>query len=229
MNTLDLILFGVYPYVALAIFVFGLIFRFRNAAYSVSSKSSLLIDDSQLRLGNIFFHVGILGLLAGHTVGLLTPISLMESLGISHSAKQIMAMLSGTIFGSSALIGVIILLRRRIVSEKVRAHSLPSDYFVLVWLLLTLITGMLTIFMSFFHLDGHQMVLFMTWAQHIVTLQGDAHTYLADVNWGFKLHMCLGLTVFVIFPFTRLAHAVSGLLTVLYIGRSTQITRSVRS
>lgn len=228
MNLLDAFFFGIYPYIALSIFFVGLYLRFKNNAYSVSTRSSLIISDSYLRIGNIFFHIGILGLLIGHVAGLLTPIAVVEAFGITHSAKQIIAMISGSIFGSATLIGLSILLARRIFCEKIRATSTISDYIVLIWLLVTLLTGLSTIFLSFSHLDGEQMVLFMTWANHIITFKFDAYTYLENVAIGFKIHMILGFGVFIIFPFTRLAHAISGFLVVLFLGRSTQITRTIK-
>ncbi|MDO5073722.1 MAG: respiratory nitrate reductase subunit gamma, partial [Neisseria animaloris] len=82
-----------------------------------------------------------------------------------------------------------------------------------------------TIFVSMGHTDGHEMVKLMTWAQHIVTFRGDAAGHIEDVNFLFKLHMVMGMGLFVIFPFTRLVHVWSGFASVAYLGRAWQLVR----
>ena len=99
------------------------------------------------------------------------------------------------------------------------------DKLVLIWLIVTLALGLLTIFVSLGHRDGHEMVKLMTWAQHIVTFRGDAASYIADVSPLFKLHMLMGMGLFVIFPFTRLVHVWSGFASVSYLGRAWQLVR----
>ena len=94
---------------------------------------------------------------------------------------------------------------------------------VLLLLLAQLTLGMLTIPVSMHHLDGHEMVKFMEWAQHIVTFRGGAHEYIADVALVFKAHITLGLFLLVVFPFTRLVHALSA--PVGYVFRPYQIVR----
>ena len=96
---------------------------------------------------------------------------------------------------------------------------------MLVWLLMTLLLGLSTIFVSMGHLDGEEMVKLMQWAQHIVTFRGGAASYLEDVNFLFKMHIFMGMTFFFIFPFTRMVHVWSGFASVFYIGRAWQLVR----
>jgi len=88
MNTLNQFFFGIYPYIAGAIFLLGSLVRFEREQYTWKSDSSQLLHRGQLRLGNILFHVGILGLFFGHLVGLLTPVVVWDALGVSHTFKQ---------------------------------------------------------------------------------------------------------------------------------------------
>jgi nitrate reductase gamma subunit len=78
---------------------------------------------------------------------------------------------------------------------------------VLLWLQLAL--GLATIPVSLGHLDGHEMVKFMSWAQGIFTFDTAAAGYIADVHPIFKAHLFLGLTILLLFPFTRLVHMLS--------------------
>ena len=90
---------------------------------------------------------------------------------------------------------------------------------------MTLVLGLFTIIASAQHTDGEEMVKLMTWAQHIVTFNGDAATYIVDASWIFKLHMFMGMSLFVIFPFTRLVHIWSGFGALTYLRRSHQLVR----
>lgn len=225
MNYIDKFLFGIYPYIALAIFIIGCLIRFEREQYSWKSESSQLIYRGYLRVGNILFHIGILGLLAGHFVGLLTPVVVWDTLGVSHEFKQIVAMVAGGIMGTMALVGLLILIHRRFTSDRLLANSTWRDKLVLIWLLITLLLGLSTIFVSAHHLDGTEMVALMKWAQHIVTFRGDAVDYIAGVSHVFKAHIFMGMTLFVIFPFTRLVHIFSGFATLSYISRAWQLVR----
>ena len=225
MNTFNQFFFGIYPYICLAIFFFGSLVRFDREQYSWKSDSSQLLHDGQLRLGNILFHVGVLAVFFGHLFGLLTPLWFWEAIGVSHSAKQIFAMLMGGIFGTMALVGLVLLIKRRFQSERLAANSTWRDKLVLWWILATLVLGLLTIFVSMGHTDGHEMVKLMKWAQHIVTFRGAAADYLADVSFLFKLHIFMGMTFFLIFPFTRMVHVWSGFASVTYLNRAWQVVR----
>lgn len=225
MNYLHQFVFGIYPYIALSIFLLGSLIRFEREQYSWKSESSQLIYRGNLRVGNILFHAGVLGLFFGHLVGLLTPLAVWEALGVTHSLKQVVAMTAGGIMGSMALVGILILLHRRFTSQRLLANTTWRDKLVLLWLLATLVLGLSTIAVSATHLDGHEMVLLMTWAQHIVTLRGDAASFIADASIIFKLHLFMGMSLFVIFPFTRLVHVWSGFGAVSYLGRAWQLVR----
>lgn len=229
MNYLHQFVFGIYPYIALSIFLLGSLIRFEREQYSWKSESSQVLYAGQLRMGNILFHIGILGLFFGHAVGLLTPVAVWDALGISHGAKQVFAMFMGGIFGLMCLFGIIILLMRRFGNARLAANTTWRDKLVMLWILATLLLGLSTIFVSASHLDGHQMVLLMTWAQHIVTFRGDAASFVADASPIFKLHLFMGMSLFVIFPFTRLVHVWSGFGTVTYLGRAWQLVRPRRA
>lgn len=214
---LDFFLFQIFPYISLAVLLLGSIVRFDRDPYSWRSKSSQLLRKRQLMWGSILFHLGILVILAGHAVGLLTPIQVFDFLGISHSFKQILAMTAGGIAGVFCLIGLLLLLHRRLFDPRIRANSSFADIAVLVLLLAQLCLGLMTITVSMQHLDGHEMVKFMEWAQHIVTFRGGAADFVRDVHVVFKLHLTLGMFIFLVFPFTRLVHVWSA--PVFYIFR----------
>ncbi|NIF84835.1 respiratory nitrate reductase subunit gamma [Comamonas sp. Tr-654] len=225
MNTLNQFFFGIYPYIALTVFLLGSLARFEREQYTWKTDSSQLLHRGQLRLGNILFHIGILGLFFGHLVGLLTPVAVWDMLGVSHTLKQTVAMVAGGVMGGLCLIGLVILLHRRLSDPRIARVTRAGDKLLLAWILVTLLLGLSTIALSAGHMDGEMMVLLMTWAQHIVTFQGDAASYIADVPMLFKAHLFMGLSLFVIFPFTRLVHVWSGFGSLGYLGRAWQLVR----
>ncbi|QNB08745.1 respiratory nitrate reductase subunit gamma [Herbaspirillum frisingense] len=225
MSYLHQFLYGIYPYIALAVFLLGSLVRFEREQYTWKSDSSQLLHAGRLRLGNILFHVGVLGLFFGHLVGLLTPVAVWDAVGVSHGFKQLVAMGAGGVFGTLCLLGLAILIHRRLTDARIAAVTRPADKLLLLWLLVTLCLGLSTIVESAQHRDGHMMVLLMTWAQHIVTFRGDAAGFIESAPLLFKLHLFMGLTLFVIFPFTRLVHVWSGFASITYLSRAWQLVR----
>jgi len=223
MSKWNLLLFGVYPYVALAICLLGSWARFDLSQYTWKAGSSQMLNNRGMRAASNFFHIGVLFVLAGHFVGLLTPASVYHHV-ISTENKQLLAMVSGGVFGLLCLIGLLMLVNRRLTDPRVRATSSPSDILILLVLLAQLVLGLLTIVASTSHMDGSVMVLLADWAQNTVLLRPmEAAAAIEPVGLIYKLHVFLGLTLFVLFPFTRLVHMISA--PIWYLGRRYQIVR----
>lgn len=206
---MNFFLFQIYPYIALSVLALGSIVRYERDPFTWKSSSSQLLRRKQLAIGSVLFHVGVLVIFFGHLAGLLTPIAIFDMLGISHGFKQMLAIVVGGAGGLAALVGGSMLLHRRLTDPRIRATSSFADIGILVLLMAQLVLGVLTIFVSLQHLDGEEMVNFMNWAQGIFTFQTDAWVYVAGANILFKLHIFLGLTIFLLFPFTRLVHMLS--------------------
>ncbi len=213
---LNTLAFGIYPYICLSVLVLGSIMRYDREPYSWRSGSSQLLRRRQLVVGSVFFHIGVLTIFAGHFVGLLTPIAVFDALGISHANKQLVAIVAGGIAGVMALFGATLLLHRRLTDRRIRATSSFSDIAILMLLYVQLLLGLGSIVISLQHLDGHEMVKFMNWAQGIFLFEGNVARHLSDVHLIFKAHIFLGLTIFLIFPFTRLVHMLSAPIRYLW-------------
>ena len=225
MNALQNFVFGIYPYICLSIFLLGSLLRFDRDQYTWKSDSSQLLRTGQLRWGSNLFHVGILFLFFGHSFGMLTPHFVYEPF-ITAGAKQLVAMVSGGLFGLLGFVGVSLLLHRRLGDERIRINSKPSDIMLLVLLWLQFALGLATIPLSAQHLDGGMMLKLAEWAQRIVTFRAGAPELLAEASWVFKAHMFLGMSIFLVFPFTRLVHVWSGFATLAYVVRPYQLVRS---
>jgi len=218
-------LFGIYPYVALAVFLTGSLLRFERDQYTWRAGSSQLLRHRQLRLGSNLFHVGILGIFFGHLVGLLTPVTVWHALGITPSAKQMLAIVAGGVFGLLCLAGMLLLISRRAGDARVRATTVTMDWVVLLLLFVQLGLGLLSLRTSWQHRDGSEMLKFMEWAQRIVTFRAGAAELVSDAALVFKLHLVVGMTIFLVFPFSRLVHIWSGFGSAAYLFRPRQIVR----
>lgn len=216
-DTINYVLFGWYPYLCLTVFLVGSWLRFDREQYTWRSGSSQMLRRRQLSWGSNLFHVGILVIFMGHFVGLLTPIWIFDVLGISHSFKQWMAIVLGGVAGVMCFVGMTLLVHRRLFDSRIRKTSSFGDIAVLLLLYAQLVLGLSTIPVSLAHTDGHEMVKFMTWAQGILTLQPGVAALVGDVHVIFKMHLLLGMTLFLVFPFTRLVHIWSA--PVWYLGR----------
>jgi nitrate reductase gamma subunit len=224
---LNHIAFGWYPYVALTVFLLGSLIRFDREQYTWKTGSSQLLRRRQLMWGSNLFHVGILIIFVGHVVGLLTPIQFFDMVGISHGYKQSMAIYIGGGAGLMLLVGVSLLTHRRLTDPRIRKNSSFGDIAVLLLIFAQLLLGLATIPLSLGHMDGGEMVRFMSWAQGIMTLRPSVSDLVADASFVFKAHLLLGMTIFLVFPFTRLVHVWSA--PIWYLGRRNyQIVRSSR-
>lgn len=219
---LDFLLFGIYPYVSLSVFLIGSLIRFDREQYGWRSGSSQLLRAKQLRWGSNLFHIGVLFILAGHFVGLLTPHALY-TLVITAEQKQMLAIVSGGIAGVVCFIGLTMLIHRRLVDPRIRATSSAMDIAILLLIWLQLVLGLVTLPFSLGHRDGTVMILLSEYVQHIVTFRGGAADILAGVDWPFRAHLLLGMTLFLLFPFSRLVHIWS--VPVGYMFRPYQVVR----
>jgi nitrate reductase gamma subunit len=227
MNTwLDPILFGIFPYVALAVAVVGCLQRARHRPLTWKTGSSQMLESRSLRLGSILFHVGMINLMLGHVFGLLTPPTLYHGLfGLETSMKQVIEIAMGFLMTPPAMIGCAILIWRRLVDERVKASSAWGDLLLLSALFVQLALGFLTIPQSMHHLDGSVMLKITGYTRGLATLDFQAWRSLEGVHWIYRLHILAGFAFVLALPFTRLVHVLSGLVIVRYLVRPWQVVR----
>jgi len=227
MNTLHNFAFNVYPYLCLAVFLMGSLARFDRDQYTWKSDSSQLLRKAQLRWGSNLFHGGILFLFFGHLFGQLTPHFVYE-IFVTASQKQLIAVVAGGIAGGLCFIGLTMLLHRRLFDPRIRLTSHRTDIVILVILWVQLVIGLSTLPASLHHVkDPQTMLRLAEYLQGIVLMQPNA-ALVAGVDWHFQAHMLLGMTIFLLFPFSRLVHVWSGFGTLAYLVRPYQMVRARR-
>jgi len=208
--------FEIYPYIAVSVLIIGSLLRFNYAQYGWTSDSSQMLSTKRMVIASNLFHIGILLLLMGHFVGLLTPESIYTKV-ISVHHKQMLAMIAGGIFGGVCFIGITMLVWRRLFNSRIRTASSKMDVFILLLIYFQLILGLCTIYTSYQHSSGAEMEALAYWTQHITTFRaaGAAH-FLSTVPLIYKIHIVCGFTIILVFPFTRLVHIISFPFMYLY-------------
>lgn len=221
------VVYQVFPYVVITIWLVGSFVRFLTHPYTVKSQSSEFLGaKKEINWGARFFHVGVIGLLFGHLLGLFVPKQLLLDFGITVQMTQMLEIILGGICAVLCLVGITLMIHRRITKPRIRKTSRPSDWLVLVLIAAVLIMGATSIVNSaLYDHSGEGLLDFVSWATALVTLQPDAYTYLIDAATPQKIHIFIGLCIFLIVPFTRLIHIWSGYASPIYLLRNMQKMR----
>lgn len=220
---INVFLYGIYPYIALTVCVFGCWARFDLSQYTWKTGSSQMLQPKGMRMASNLFHVGILIILLGHFFGMFTPHA-VYSVFITAPQKQVLAMAAGGIAGLICLVGLVMLIIRRFTDPRVSHTSSFGDKLLLLVLLAQLILGLCTIVVSTSHLDGVMMMNLASWAQNLAILRPVyAASLVEQVGLVYKLHMFLGTTLILLVPFTRLVHIISA--PIWYLSRRYQVVR----
>ncbi|MFN0282612.1 MAG: respiratory nitrate reductase subunit gamma [Kineosporiaceae bacterium] len=215
-------LWVIVPYLCLATFVVGHVWRYRYDKFGWTTRSSQLYEDRLLRLGSPLFHFGMLGVVGGHVVGLLVPRSWTETLGIGDHLYHRVAVDGGLLAGLMALLGMIILIYRRRTVGPVFSATTPMDKVMYAFLGAAIALGMWnTVAGSVFSLGGEYNYRegVSVWYRSFLTFRPQPDL-MAQAPLGFQLHALVAFSLFALWPFTRLVHVFSapvGYLTRPYI------------
>ncbi|GEN83095.1 nitrate reductase subunit gamma [Sporosarcina luteola] len=211
-------LWVIFPYVCMAVFIVGHIFRYRHDQFGWTAKSSEFIEKKQLMIGSLLFHIGIIPVILGHVAGLGIPKEWTRALGVSDHMYHMGAVWGGGFFGVVTLAGMLILTARRFTHRNVRKLSSASDMIVNSLLLFIVFIGVYASLVTnnlnpgFDYRDS-----ISVWFRSLLIFRPEAG-YMAAAPLTFKLHILSGFLIFAMWPFTRLVHVWSVPLN--YAGRS---------
>lgn len=196
------------PYVCLAIFVLGHVWRYQYDKFGWTTRSSQLYESRLLRLGSPLFHFGMLGVVGGHFIGLIIPKSVTEAVGISKEAYHLVAVVGGMIAGTMATVGLAILIYRRRTVGPVFSATTRNDKLMYLVLGAVIALGMWNTLASsvFGHYDYREGV--SVWFRQIFWFQPQPEL-MTHAPLGFQAHALLAFALFALWPFTRLVHVFS--------------------
>ncbi|MBC9717382.1 respiratory nitrate reductase subunit gamma [Streptomyces sp. TRM66268-LWL] len=208
MSTTDILLWGVLPYVTLAVLIGGTVWRYRYDQFGWTTRSSQLYESRLLRIGSPLFHFGILVVIVGHVIGLVVPESWTSAAGLSEGAYHVQAIALGTVAGLCTLVGIGILIYRRRTTGPVFMATTRNDKAMYAVLLAALVAGLATT-LAGSGAVGEQHNYRETvspWFRSLFVLRPDIEA-MAEAPFSFHLHTLIGLLLFALWPFTRLVHA----------------------
>lgn len=219
---MNVFLWVIVPYLCLASFVVGHMWRYRYDKFGWTTRSSQLYEDRLLRLGSPLFHFGMLGVVGGHVIGLLVPRSWTEAVGIDDHLYHLVAVVGGLVAGVMATLGLAILIYRRRSIGPVFSATTRMDKVMYVFLGAAILLGMWnTIAGSIFTIGGEYNYRegVSVWYRSFLAFQPQPEL-MGEAPLGFQLHALVAFGLFALWPFTRLVHVFSaplGYLTRPYI------------
>ena len=203
MNALPWIAF---PYLAGALFVAGHLWRWRFDRLGWTSRSSQLLEQRWLRIGSPLFHIGLLGVLGGHVIGILVPAGVTGALGVSDHVYHLFSLAAGGGFGVLALAGIVILTLRRVLIGRVRRNGSGIDIAVDLLLLAVIGLGMgETIGWQLGVGEYAYRETVSVWFRDLFAFRADA-SLMSGAPWIYQAHTLASVTLLVLWPFSRLVH-----------------------
>jgi len=214
---MDVLLWGVLPYLTVVILVGGLIWRYRYDQFGWTTRSSQLYESRLLRIGSPLFHFGILVVLVGHIIGLLIPKGWTDAAGVSQALYHLQAMLLGGVAGFCTLVGIAILIYRRRTTGPVFMATTKNDKAMYVVLVAAIVVGLFT---TVVHINAHEpdsnyRLNVSIWFRSLFVLQPDIGA-MSRADLSYQIHALIGMLLFAIWPFTRLVHAFTAPLHYLF-------------
>ncbi len=209
------------PYVAAALFVGGHLWRWRFDRLGWTSRSSQLFEQRWLRIGSPLFHVGLLGVVGGHVVGILVPARFTRAVGVGDPAYHAVALAAGGIFGALALAGIVVLTLRRLLIRRVRRTASRADIAVDLVLLVVICLGMgETLGWNLAVGEYAYRDTVSVWFRQLLTVHPDP-SLMSGAPWIYQAHVLAALALFAFWPFSRLVHVWTA--PVQYVMRRAQV------
>jgi nitrate reductase gamma subunit len=221
----DTFLWVLLPYVALTSFVVGHVWRYKRDAYTWTARSTQLLEGRLLFVGSFAFHFGILGVIAGHILGILVPMSWTEAVGVSENVYHWLSIVAGGAAGLLLCVGAVVLAYRRLRIDRIRATTLPSDWVMYPLLLATILLGMLCTVVGGMLDEYNYRETVSPWFRSVFTLAPKG-TLMVDVPFVYQAHVTLAWALFAVWPYTRLVHVWS--VPIGYLTRSPIVYRAKR-
>lgn len=202
MNVLNTFLFVAFPYVALIVFAFGVVYRHRQEGFTVSSLSSQFLEGNKLFWGTVPFHIGILVVLVGHLVAFILPGATLAWNSIP--IRLIILEVTAFVFGLSVLVGLGALMFRRLTNPRIRAVTTKMDIAIELLVLAQVVLGC-WIAIGFRWGSSWFAADLTPYLWSLVTLTPETAAVFA-LPWVIKLHIVGAFAILFMIPFTRLVH-----------------------
>ncbi|MFG1703985.1 respiratory nitrate reductase subunit gamma [Nonomuraea sp. M3C6] len=215
MTSAESLLWVISPYVTIVIFIGGLIWRHKYDRFGWTTRSSQLYEGPLLRIASPLFHYGLLFVIVGHVTGLLIPVSWTDAIGLSNDAYHVNALIWGGLAGLVILVALALLIYRRRTSGPVFLASTANDKTMYAVLAAAIVAGVVTTVAGFVPSEVSYRITVGPWFRGVFTFQPDAEA-MGRASVLYKAHTLIGMALIVLFPFSRLVHALTAPLGYLF-------------
>ncbi|WP_188192507.1 respiratory nitrate reductase subunit gamma [Nonomuraea sp. SYSU D8015] len=203
------------PYVTIMVFVGGLIWRYRYDRFGWTTRSSELYESPLLRVASPLFHYALLVVIVWHVIGLLIPMRWTDAIGVSDEAYHVNALVWGGLAGLGTLVGLALLIYRRRTHGPVFLATTANDKTMYAVLAAAIVSGVVTTAAGFVPSEANYRTTVAPWFRGVLMLQPDAAA-MGHASGLYKVHTLIGMALVVLFPFSRLVHALSAPLGYLF-------------
>jgi nitrate reductase gamma subunit len=202
----DLLLWVAVPYICLAVFAVGHVWRYRHDQFGWTTHTSQLLENRWLRWGSPLFHLGTFMAIAGHVVGLAVPASWTEAAGIDEHTYHTLSVWAGSVAGVAMVTGLGLLCARRLLTRRIRVGTDRSDKLLFPLLSVTVLLGITaTAAHNVFGAGYDYRSTVSVWFRGVFTLQPQPEV-ISGAPLLFQLHALTACLLFAAWPFTRLVH-----------------------
>jgi nitrate reductase gamma subunit len=222
-TVLETFLWVIIPYMALAVFVLGHIWRFRRDRFGWTTRSSQIYESKLLRIGSPLFHYGIIFVFLGHVIGLGIPKSWTSAVGITDHMYHFMAITVGLGAAAATIGGLALLIYRRRTNNRVFGATTRLDKLMYLMLSVVILAGVYSTIFDSALSDYDYREGVSVWFRQFWMFQPDVNL-MASAPLGFQIHVMSAILIFALWPFTRLVHVFAAPLG--YITRPYIIYRS---
>lgn len=219
----ETIIYVILPYVAMTVFVAGLIWRRKTDSYGWNAGSTQLLEGRVQRYASVIFHLGVLAAIGGHVLGILIPIGWTGWFGLNEGAYHVIAVIGGVSAGGAVIVGFAMLVYRRLKFPRVRATTSRMDVAVFAMLAFGIVTGMLCTLTNFGDAVHYRETVAPYFRQLFVFNPEPELMTGGGVTLVFQVHVVGVWFLYMLWPFSRLVHAFS--VPVGYFGRSPIVYR----
>ncbi|ULT59804.1 respiratory nitrate reductase subunit gamma [Neobacillus drentensis] len=199
----------IFPYICGTILIVATFYRFVFRGKSWTAPSTEIFEKRWLRVASVVFHYGIIFAFVGHVMGVLIPIGVYNALGVEDEMYHFFAIVGGGVAGLMVVLGLILMLIRKFVSPRVRAHTTGGSYFTIIWLLV--VAGLGTYMTLIFNTtvgEYEYRLSIAPWFRSLFTFHPKSALMLG-VPTLFKVHVICSFILFAAIPFTKLVHMFS--------------------
>lgn len=214
----------IFPYLTLTIMIVGSVYRFAFRQMTWVAPSTEFLEKKWLKIGSPLFHYGLLFAFVGHLMGVLVPIEVYHTLGVTDHMYHFLAIYGGGLAGLMVVAGAVILLIRKMTIDRVRVHATFADFFSVISLIIVAGLGVyITLVYNLTVVEYEYRLTIGPWFRSLLYFQ-PRYELMTGIPFIFKVHVIAAFALFAAIPFTRLVHLYS--VPVHYVGRSPQQYRS---